>query len=179
MTSLFIDIVKQDFRDLAKRINHSLKKGGHWINLGPLGFRHGNKNENYVIDEVNKIVKDSGFEIKSSLQEDLPYLSSPNSGHQRRERVFCYFAEKIQEAKEPAQFSTLPSWIQNPSEPIPQPPSQSLDLSRHQLAFQILSTLDGKNSVEIVSLILSQHYKMPIEKAKEIVVGFLIEKFER
>jgi len=178
VTSWFIDIVKQDFKDFAKRINLSLKKGGHWINFGPLGFRHTNKNENYVIDEVNKIVKDLGFEIKSSYQEDIPYLSSPNSGNQRRERVFCYFAEKIQETKAPAPFSTLPSWIQNPGESIPQPSTLSLQLSRHQLAFQILSTLDGKKSIDIVSLILSQHYKMPLEQAKEIVIGFLIEKFE-
>lgn len=179
VTSWFIDIVKQDFRELARSLNQYLKEGGSWINFGPLGFRHANQNENYVIDEVNKIIEDSGFEVKSSHQDDLPYLSSPNSGYQRRERVFCLFAEKINESKSPGYFSTLPSWIEDSGAPIPQPLRSNSDLQRHQLAFQILSMLDGKNSINTISLVLSHHYKVPIERAKEIVVGFLIEKFER
>lgn len=178
VTAWFIDIVKQDFRDLAKRVNFHLKKGGIWINLGPLGFNHTNISENYVIDEVDKIIANSGFDLTHNHREEIPYLQSPDSGQKRFERVYCFSSVKSAEAKEPSFFSTLPKWLIQTNEAIPQLSSLAQDMSRHQIGFQVLSAINGQNSVEDIIKLFATTYNISEAQSRDVVLGFLIEKFE-
>ncbi|OQW47269.1 MAG: hypothetical protein A4S09_15865 [Proteobacteria bacterium SG_bin7] len=179
LTPWFVDIVKQDLRFLAQRINRALAMDGHWVNFGPLGFQHFENSENYTVEEVRKILTEEGFEISDAKENVLPYLSSPYSGMGRSETVVSFIAKKKKEAKEPSYYSPLPDWITDFKKPIQPDRDLKYEIARYHLGFQILNCIDGKTSADTITALIAKHYGVSLVQAKEIVTGFLIEKFEK
>lgn len=179
VTPWFIDIVKQDLRSLVQRINRTLLIGGHWINFGPLGFQHFENAENYTVEEVQKILTEEGFEILDAKDSVLPYLNSPNSGMERTETVITFIAKKKKEVKEPSYYSPLPEWILDTKKPIQPDRDLKYEVARYHLGFQILNCIDGKTSADTITALIAKHYGVSQVQAREIVTGFLIEKFEK
>ncbi len=178
LTPWFIDIIKQDFRQLTRRINRTLSLGGSWINFGPLGFRSFLTSQNYSLEEIETILGEEGFVLETKEISEIPYLCSPLNGQQRNEKVVTFLATKKKDSKEPAAFSSLPEWIMDPTKPIRPNREVKYEIARHHLGFQILSCIDGKNSLEVIAGLVQKHYSLSAEQAKEVVTGFLIENFE-
>ncbi len=178
LTPWFIDIIKQDLRQLMRRINNTLEPGGHWINFGPLGFRHFANAENYSVEEIASLLDEEGFKLIKKDITPVPYLSSPLSGLERSEKVLIFLAEKKKESKSAEKYSPLPEWIMDPAKPIKPNRDLKYEISRHHLGFQILSCIDGKNSIHGIAGMVAKHYGVNPAQAQEIVTGFLIEKFE-
>ena len=55
VTPWLIDIVSEDLRIFARRINRLLKPGGRWITFGSLAFDHASRARRYSPDEVLEI----------------------------------------------------------------------------------------------------------------------------
>ncbi len=179
VTPWFIDIVKQDLRLLAQKINRTLSAGGHWVNFGPLGFQRFENAENYTVEEVRKILTEEGFEILDAKDTVIPYLNSPHSGMERHETVIAFIAKKKKETKEPGYYSPLPDWVMDSKKPIQPDRDLKYEIARYHLGFQILNCIDGKTSADTITALIAKHYGVSLVQAKEIVTGFLIEKFEK
>ena len=146
VTSWFIDVARVDLRATAAAINHVLRPGGLWVNLGPLRFQ-AVLSRAYSIEEALEIVAASAFELSSHDRQQLPYFHSPVSGSHRTDLVFRFAARKIGEATPPEIPNPLPSWVANPLEPIPI--TQALIALGRTSMFTtgVLSMIDGQRSI--------------------------------
>ncbi|MCB9085645.1 MAG: class I SAM-dependent methyltransferase [Bdellovibrionaceae bacterium] len=178
LTPWLIDVIPQDLRQFALRMNRSLKNGGSWINFGPLGFSYGSELNHYSPEEVQEILKDSGFEVKSWEQEQIPYLQSPGSGHWRTETVWTFRAEKVKNSKEPSRYHYLPDWLEDLDKPIPQEDFLAAVSAQSRFQFEVLTAVDGQRSLNEIATMMTTHYGLELEMAKDALLTFLIRSFE-
>lgn len=179
VTPWFIDIIPQDLNELARKINRSLKTNGQWFNFGPLGFQHTMNSKCYSVQEVEEILKSSGFKVAHSEQRRVRYLQSPHGGHWRTENVFCFQAVKVSEAKEPKFYQYLPHWLMDHSQPIPMSQELATAMMNHRIYAEVLSAIDGKRSLHQIADLMVQHYKMEHSMALESLSAFLTAQYER
>jgi ubiquinone/menaquinone biosynthesis C-methylase UbiE len=179
ITPWFIDIIPQDLRAQALRLNRVLRPGGHWLNVGPLGFQDAQASRCYGRDEVLGALEEAGFEVKINEVRRIPYLQSPHSGNWRLESVLCFQAVKVKEVKEPKSYQYLPDWLMNLDEPITPTPALISTASQHRIYFEILSSIDGKNSVNVIADAMARHYQMEAGMAREALVTLLTGIWER
>lgn len=178
LTPWLIDVVPQDLRQFALRMNRSLKTGGYWINFGPLGFSYGSELNHYSPEEVKEILTESGFEIQSWEQRQIPYLQSPGSGHWRTETVWTFRACKIKNSKEPPRYHYLPEWLEDLDRPIPQEEFLAAVSAQSRFQFEVLTAVDGQRSLNDIATMMTSHYGLELEMAKDALLTFLVRAYE-
>ena len=173
ITPWFIDVVPENFIYLSQRINCYLKKGGVWVNWGPLGYDCKQELMSYSCEEICEILKNQGFKMQKKRVEIQTYLDSPHGGHGRREKIFSFSVEKAFDVKEPKAFQKYPQWLLDTSLPVPQLPSM-IDLQmKNKVHFEILSAINSQNSIDDISKLMEQRYQMAPNLAYESLIYFL------
>lgn len=178
ITPWLIDIVEEDFSTLSIRLNSLLKEQGQWINFGPLGFQKLEKSKNLVREEVEHYIHQAGFEITNDTELLSPYLQSPYSGQHRLEKLFVFLAKKKQHLAAPPPPSSLPKWLKDLSLPIPQFSKLIEVRLKNQIYSEILGAVDGKRSFTDLKNLMSLHYKMTNEQAKESLLTLLLRIYK-
>lgn len=173
LTPWIVDVMKEGFEAFAQRVNALLRPGGQWIEFGSLAFKRSNPLWNHSLEEAREIVEGSGFEITKESQPSIAYLKNPSSRYSRTETVWAFRAVKKEERKMPPPFNPTPSWLQNPSEPIPKRPEFQASLLTHSLYGEMLFLINGKNSVRNLAEALGTRYGLTPEQSLEAVTYFL------
>jgi hypothetical protein len=173
VTPWLIDIVSEDLRAFARRINKMLKPGGRWINFGSLAFDHPRRARCYSPEETLEIVQDAGFTEPRVIEASIPYMCSPASRHGRREIVFTFSAEKTTETQVPERHKALPDWIVTGKEAVPLTPSFRTQATSTQIYTFIMSLIDGKRSIKDMAKILEQKNLMSSAEAESSIRTFL------
>lgn len=178
ITPWLIDIVSEDLRQFAPRINRLLKDDGRWITFGSLAFDHASRARRYSPDEVGEIATESGFTTPQVAEARIPYMNSPHSRHGRQELVYTASMQKHRKAKAPGTYKALPDWIVTGKEPVPLIRAfQTQAMSTRIYAF-IMSLIDGRRSIDDMATLLEQQKLMPKSEAKSAIRNFLIRMHE-
>ena len=178
ITPWLIDILSEDLRIFAKRINQLLKDDGRWVSFGSLAFEHPDRARRYSPDEVAEIAVEAGFDNPDMREDTIPYMCSPLSRHGRQEQTVTFRADKQKKVKAPARHKALPDWIVVGKEPVPILPAfQTQAMSTRIYAF-IMSLIDGKRSIEDMAGLLEQQRLMPKEEAVPAIRSFLTRMYD-
>jgi uncharacterized protein YbaR (Trm112 family) len=178
VTPWLIDILSEDLRVFAARINQLLKPGGRWITFGSLAFEGASRARRYSPEEIIAIAAEAGFGEPAVVENRIPYMCSPLSRHGRQELVFTLAAAKEKKVKAPERHKALPDWIVTGREPVPLLKSfQTQAMSTRIYAF-IMSLIDGRRSIEDMANILEQQNLMPKSEAVTAIRNFMIRMYE-
>ena len=178
VTPWLIDIISEDLRTLARRVNRLLKPGGRWINFGSLAFGNADRALRYGPDEVVEIVSNSGFGEVTVRDGTIPYMSSPHSRHGREETVFTFIASKAGDAEQPERHKALPDWIVVGKEPVPLTQSFAAQATSTRVYAFVMSLIDGQRSIEDMAVIFEQQKLMSKDEAVPAIRSFLTRMFE-
>jgi len=178
VTPWLIDIVSEDLRTFAARLNTLLKPGGRWINFGSLAFDHPERARRYSAEEVLVIVEESGFGEAAVAQKTIPYMCCPSSRHGRRETVFSFCAEKTAEADTPVRHRALPDWIVTGKAPVPLLPSFKTQALSTQVYSYIMSLIDGRRTIQDMAKILEGQKLMTSGEAVPAIRNFLTRMYD-
>lgn len=160
VTSWFVDIIPEDFKNFARRMNPLLSAGGTWIIHGPQGFSDPFSSSSYTDEEACLILQDSGFEVRSVEQREQPYLHSPHGRQKRLEQVSLIVAQKKSQCQAPAAYSTDPDYLVHRDQPIgPLSEFEEWILDTRTRA-EIVSAIDGKRSFNEIARLISHHYRI-------------------
>ncbi|NUM58006.1 MAG: hypothetical protein HUU56_05200, partial [Bdellovibrionaceae bacterium] len=175
LTPWIIDILPLSFNQVSAIINRVLKKGGFWINHGPLGFMHADPLEQLTSQEIKEKLSQNGFEVSEDFVEPLPYLQSEIKSQKRYEKTYNFVARKKSSIPEVA-TSLLPDWLCNRDLPIP----LSSELKQQQIIAKtyadVFCSLNGTTSYNQLLELFSKHYKMPLDQADQTLLH-LFTKF--
>lgn len=178
LTPWFLDIVPQDTRFLAPKINRLLAPGGTWVNFGSAVFQRAEPERCLSREELLEVVAGAGFTVGHQSLELIDYLASPASCQARREKVLTFGAQKTAEAPAAERFRLLPDWLTDPGKPIPHLPAFA-DHVRAQMMFAaIVQLADGKNSANDIAAIVGDSLKVAKEQTLPMVVRFLAGLYE-
>lgn len=164
-TPWLIDVIPDDFRSYALRMNQWLKPGGRWINFGSLVFHQPLQSQCYSREEVEYILRESGFELSAKDESELPYLTVDHNCQKRYEKIFAFSARKIREGAAVKPYENQVSWLKNPAELLPaweELPQQIL--FSHTLAV-ILAQINGERSMNDLSELLGPQLGLSAEDA--------------
>ncbi len=179
LTPWFIDIVPRNFRELARHINQSLKKGGQWLNIGLLDFHRYQLSEIYTKDEVADALMEAGFRIEEIKHVSTPYLQSPHNMMGRFDQLLTFSAVKEKSAKETPRYDYLPDWLRDWNTPIPLHKDIQNFMIKSTIFSQTVSFVDGKRSLSDIAQILSKQSGMPEHLANEAVYNFFVNVYEQ
>lgn len=178
VTPWLVDILPEDFRSLAARINALLKPDGLWISFGSLAFSQPDAARRYSLEEVLAIVMDCGFAEPAVREDEIPYMCSPASRHGRRELVVTIAAGKAEPVAMPPRHQALPDWLVNGTRPVPLlQPFQMQAMTTRIYGF-IMGLIDGRRSVHDMAKLLVDQRLMTREEAEPAVRTFLTRMFE-
>lgn len=178
LTPWFLDIVLEDLKVLSLRLNRILKKGGRWINLGPLGYSDSRESRRYLTEEVREILESSGFQISFFELKEIPYLQSPYSGYQRQEKVLVFSAEKVEHQETSPNTSYLPNWLLDTSQAIPLLAEFKAIGADHLIQAEILTSINGKSSIDELVPKLAKRYHLSDEESKRVLCRILTDAYE-
>lgn len=178
ITPWLIDIISEDTKLFARRINHLLKPGGRWVNFGSLTYGHPDRSRRYGPDEIEEIVTSSGFSPSEKRNATIPYMASPHSRHARRETVFTFATQKQEEAPAPERHKALPDWIVIGNDPVPLNQSFAAQAMSTRVYAFVMSLIDGKRSIEDMAELFEQQKLMSKEEAVPAIRNFLIRMYE-
>jgi hypothetical protein len=172
VTPWFVDILPEDFRILARRINRLLKTSGTWINFGPLSFESLPPAARYTPEEMAEALGGAGMAVAAAETRRVPYLHSPHGMSRRHEEIFAFRATRKEPAADPGEFRYYPSWMTDPSRPVPSLPIWAQQ--QHQKIFdvQILGLVDGRRSIDEIVAGLSREYGLPPDRCRAVVNRF-------
>lgn len=178
LTPWFLDIVPQDARLLAPKINRLLKPGGTWAYFGSTVFQRAEPERCYSREELLGVVAASGFDVAHQTVTAVDYLASPASCQARREKVLTFGATKVSEARAAARFHVLPDWLTDTTRKVPVVPAFG-DYVKSQMMFAaIVQLADGTRSVDEIAAFVGEALKTPKEQARPMVVRFLAQLVE-
>jgi ubiquinone/menaquinone biosynthesis C-methylase UbiE len=178
VTPWLVDILPEPFDSFAARINRLLADGGRWINFGSLSFHQADPAARLTPEECRESIEAQGFAPPDYFETEIPYMSSPNSRHGRRERVLRWRADKQRHIRKLDRHESLPDWLVRGKDPVP-----LLDDFRQQAfatrihAF-IMSLIDGRRSIADMAAVLEQQQLMPRTEAEPAVRSFLVKMYE-
>ncbi|MDQ1303893.1 MAG: hypothetical protein QG595_1876, partial [Pseudomonadota bacterium] len=175
VTPWFVDILPEDFRILAARINTLLKSGGRWICFGSLCFGQPLASQRYSLEEALAIVMDSGFGEPDVREDDIPYMCSPASRHGRMENVLTIVADKERSVALPPRHRALPDWLINGTQPVPLLPAFELQAMTTRIYSFIMGMIDGRRSIRDMAKLLVDQRLMSRDEAEPAVRTFLIK----
>jgi len=90
-TPFLIDVVGEDLRTLAPKIQRILQPGGIWVNYGAMTFGY---EMAYTGEEVLAIIADSGFKITEQGYQSKPHIAPRESGLQQAYDCLYFSAVK-------------------------------------------------------------------------------------
>jgi hypothetical protein len=146
ITPWFIDAAGVDVPVVATAVSRVLRRGGFWLNLGPLRFT-GPATRLHSIEEVLEIVAGSGFALGAEMRAQVPYFASPASGSHRLEVVYGFAARKTAEVAAAPRSAADPPWLEDPGLPIPALPQWATSQRSAVFTAGVLSLIDGRRSV--------------------------------
>lgn len=178
VTPWVVDILPEDFRILAVRLNNLLKPGGRWICFGSLSFAQALASQRYSLEETLAIVMDTGFADPDVREDDIPYMCSPASRHGRLENVITIVADKTRSAPQPARHRALPDWLISGTQPVPLLPAFELQAMTTRIYAFIMGMIDGRRSIRDMAKLLADQRLMSRDEAEPAVRNFLIRMHE-
>jgi uncharacterized protein YbaR (Trm112 family) len=178
VTPWLIDIISEDLPVLAARINNLLNDNGRWVNFGSLAFASPERARCYSPEETKAIIAENGFSDPYVSQATIPYMSSPASRHGRQERVFSFSAYKERGVEMPERHTALPDWIVTGKEPVPLTPSFRQQAMTTQIYSFIMSLIDGKRSIQDMSIVLENQKLMTKEEAEPAIRSFMTKMYD-
>ncbi|MEM7283686.1 MAG: hypothetical protein AAF438_18880, partial [Pseudomonadota bacterium] len=178
VTPWLVDIVPQDFTQIARTVNNLLTQDGVWANTGSLAFFHNNEDWRYSEEELLEVLADSGFEVTHHEWVRQPYLQSPHSGHHRTEAVFSFSAKKRTHLLRQASEVFLPNWLTDQKQPVPSDAEYLVTSSSHLLKAQIMSAIDGKRSLDDIAHLVARQYQLDPGEALQAVQRILVDHYE-
>ena len=161
----------------AQRINRVLKKGGEWLNFGPLGFMFADESLCPTFEEIQELLTQAGFKLEKHYLDQVPYLDCPYASQKRVEQVLCFRAVKVDDVSEEA-FNYLPSWLVDHNEAIPLNDLFRETQLHSRIHADISHSIDGKKSANDIITLMSQHYKISVDEARLALIPFLTKLFE-
>jgi hypothetical protein len=89
VTPWFVDEVVSDLPAFMARLARLLPEGGTWLDHGPLVWNHSRTppGSRFTSAEVLELVRASGFEVLTHVEQDVEYLRAPKGTQGRIERV--------------------------------------------------------------------------------------------
>ncbi|MDX1500008.1 MAG: methyltransferase domain-containing protein [Woeseiaceae bacterium] len=178
VTPWLIDIVNEDLKRFARRVNRLLKPDGRWVNFGSLAFAGPAAATRYSPEEVKAIVAEAGFSDPYVAEATIPYMCSPASRHGRRERVFTFAAWRERDADAPPRHRALPDWIVTGDEPVPLTPAFRTQAMTTQIYAFIMSLIDGKRTLKDMAVVLEKQKLMPRAEAEPAIRSFLTKMYD-
>ncbi len=178
VTPWVVDILPEDFRHFAARVNGLLNPGGQWVCFGSLAFGHPEAACRYSLEEVLAIVMDSGFAEPDVREDEIPYMCSPASRHGRRELVVTIAATKEQAVPKPPRHRALPDWLVAGSQPVPLLPAFQLQAMTTRIYGFIMGLIDGRRSVADMAKLMADQRLMTREEAEPAIRTFLTKMYE-
>lgn len=178
VTPWVVDILPEDFRNFAARVNGLLKPGGRWICFGSLVFSQPEAACRYSLEEVLAIVMDNGFAEPVVREDEIPYMCSPASRHGRRELVVTIAATKDQAVPRLPRHRALPDWLVAGTQPVPLLPAFQLQAMTTRIYGFIMGLIDGRRSVADMAKLLADQRLMTREEAEPAVRAFLTKMYE-
>lgn len=157
LTAWFIDIAGVDVADTAAALARVLRRGGRWINVGPLHFNTVAA-RNYLFDEVLELVERGGFRLLAQGQQRLPYFDSPVSGARREETVYWFSAERAYDGEQAAarRRPIGPAWLDDLTLPVPRTAHVAEMARTSGFTAMALSLIDGQRSIRDLSVELAR-----------------------
>jgi len=162
LTPWLIDIVPQDFRSFAKKLNRIMKPGARWLNFGSTVFHNRMQHLCYSRDEIPDILAESGFEVLQIRENVIPYLRSPSSCQQRSEKVFTFLARKVQEVEAGAAYAPLPNWLTDTELSVPIQADMQQQMIVNLTLTQVFSQVDGQKSLRQIAEVMAPTFELPV-----------------
>lgn len=178
ITPWLVDILPEDFRLFAPRINGLLKPGGRWISFGSLAFSQPAATNRYSLEEVLAIVMDSGFGEPAVREDEIPYMCSPASRHGRREVVVTLAATRDKAVARPPRHRALPDWLVVGTQPVPLLQAFQLQAMTTRIYSFLMGLIDGRRSLKDMARLLADQRLMPREEAEPAVRNFLMKMYD-
>lgn len=178
ITPWLLDILPEDLRTFAARVNRLLKPRGKWINFGSLSFANERLSTCYSLEEVDAICSQSGFAQFTSDELAMPYMQSPASRHARVEQVVTFSCMKQKNTARPKRYEALPEWIAKANSPVPNLQSFQVQTMSTRIHAFIMSLIDGKRSIKDMAIVLEQQRLMPRHEAEPAIQSFLTKMYE-
>lgn len=178
VTPWVVDILPEDFRLFAARLNGLLKPGGRWIGFGSLAFSQPEAAYRYSLEEVLAIIMDSGFAEPDVREDEIPYMCSPASRHGRRELVVTIAATKAQAVARPPRHRALPDWLVAGTQPVPLLPAFQLQAMTTRIYGFIMGLIDGRRSIADMARLMADQRLMTREEAEPAIRTFLTKMYE-
>ena len=178
ITPWLIDVIPDRLESFSSRINQLLGKQGRWINFGSLTFRNPELSHCYSVEETIELIQHSGFSKPQMNTIKMPYMCSPDSRHGRIEEVITLIMTKTGKTKKPARYQSLPDWLLKADQPVPFSDSFQTQAASTRIHAFLMSTIDGKRSIQEMATILEQQRLMPYAEALPALQSFLIKMYD-
>ena len=178
ITPWLSDIISEEFQQFAPRINNLLVDGGRWINFGSLAFGHPEQSYCYSLEETLAVIENTGFSEPMVNEATIPYMCSPASRHGRRETVLTITSIKNKSTVRPSRYEALPDWIVRGRGPVPLSRSFQMQAASTRIHAFIMSTIDGKRSLQDMARLMEQQRLMTYEEAEPAIRSFLIKMYD-
>ncbi len=178
ITPWLLDVIPEKLNNFCARINQLLIKQGRWINFGSLTFRNPQPAHCYSIEETQHLIQQAGFSEPKISSSTMPYMCSPASRHGRIEEVVTLIMNKTGKTKKPTRYQSLPDWILNGDQAVPFSESFQTQAASTRIHAFLMSTIDGKRSIQDMAHILEQQRLMPYNEAIPALQSFLIKMYD-
>jgi uncharacterized protein YbaR (Trm112 family) len=178
VTPWFIDIVDEDLRVLAQRVNRLLKPEGKWVTFGSLRFGQVDPALCFSLEEVVSLIGGAGFAAPSVIEASIPYMCSPASRHGRNEETVTLSATKTKRVAAPPRQSALPDWLIQTNRPVPLIESFKVQATTTQIFAFLMSLVDGRRSVRDMAAVMEERRLMPKAEAEASLREFLIKMYD-
>jgi SAM-dependent methyltransferase len=178
VTPWFVDIVDEDLRVLAQRINRLLKPGGRWVTFGSLRFGQADPALCFSVDEATALIAAAGFSAPDVVEATIPYMCSPASRHGRTEQVLTISATKTRRVAAPPRHTALPEWLIQNNQPVPLLDSFRVQSTTTQVYAFIMSMIDGRRSLRDMATVMEERRLMPKAEAEAALRAFLIKMYD-
>ena len=178
LTPWFVDIVPQDFAEVAARINRLLRPGGAWLNFGSLSFAQRDISRCYSREEVLEMLVQGGYRVAATREVTLPYMRSPASRHSRLEAVFAFAAGKESQAPAIEPSFNLPAWLADETLPVPLLEHFETQALANRIYAFVMALIDGRRGIREIAQYLVEQRLMQAAEAKVAVRSFLVQLYE-
>lgn len=180
LTPWLIDVIPEDFRSFAGRMNEVIKMGGRWLNFGSLVFHHPLQSHCYSREELEVILAEQGFEILGKVEREVPYLAAEHNCQKRLEWIYAFSARKVREAVRPEErASNKISWLENPDELIPLWPELPEQIVFNHTLAVILAQVNGERSLATIAELLAPQMGMSSEQTQVLLRRVLSKSYEQ
>ncbi len=178
VTPWFVDIVDEDLRVLAQRINRLLRPDGTWVTFGSLRFAQVDPALCFSVREAAALIGATGFSAPNVVESTIPYMCSPASRHGRNEETVTLSATKTKRVAAPPRQSALPEWLIQTNKPIPQIDSFKVQATTTQIYAFIMSLIDGRRSLRDMAALMEERRLMPKAEAEVSLRDFLVKMYD-